>query len=95
MISTKFPLGLLTCTRKVADFAEKNPAFGFHLHTSMLRHSKGDWGDIHIRDEGLNEIALIDGKRIFSVYKRPDMPTILIITEADRSATTILFVEEY
>lgn len=48
-------------------------------------------------DKATNEEALVDGLRLMSVYKRKDHPddTIWIITEADRSATTILLPDEY
>lgn len=48
-------------------------------------------------DKAANEEALVDGLRLMSVYKRKDHPddTIWIITEADRSATTILLPSEY
>ncbi|WP_309712643.1 hypothetical protein [Armatimonas sp.] len=62
----------------------------------LKRHHTGDWGDIHPEDVGLNEEALETGARIFSVYKFPHAnETIWIITEADRSVTTILLPEDY
>jgi hypothetical protein len=72
----------------------------------LKKHKSGDWGDIHPEDRGLNEQALVDGTRILSVYALAegtevsggvleDDTTIWIITEADRSSTTILYPEEY
>lgn len=58
------------------------------------RHQSGDWGDIHGEDRGLNEEDLRNGNRILSVYTVMDR-RIWIITEADRSVTTVLFPEEY
>jgi len=46
-------------------------------------------------DKQQNELALKAGLRFFSAYEKEGMPKIWIITEADRSATTILFPEEY
>jgi hypothetical protein len=62
----------------------------------LFRHLTGDWGDIPEEDRGLNEEAIEMGYRIMSVYKiRDHRPPIWIITEADRSATTILLPEDY
>ncbi|PYC25239.1 hypothetical protein DMX02_04050 [Pseudomonas jessenii] len=59
------------------------------------RHIQGDWGDICDEDRGLNEEALMSGNRLMSVYNINDELKIWIITEADRSVTTILLPEEY
>jgi hypothetical protein len=62
----------------------------------LLRHHSGDWGDINSEDIGLNEAALEIGARIFSVYKLAQTgATIWVITEADRSSTTLLLPEDY
>ncbi len=61
----------------------------------VIRHASGDWGDTHEEDAGLNDEALINGDRILSVYKLTDEVTIWIITEWDRSVTTILLPSEY
>lgn len=60
----------------------------------LARHATGDWGDLCAFDRRQNEIALRDGYRVFSSY---DIPAgrIWVITEADRSITTILLPEEY
>ena len=64
---------------------------------SLNRHINGDWGNTCEEDKATNEKALVNGLRLISVYKRMGHPddTILIITEADRSATTILLPDEY
>ena len=59
------------------------------------RHRAGDWGDIHPGDIGLNEEALETGARIFSVYRLHTGEKIWVITEADRSSTTLLLPSEY
>lgn len=62
----------------------------------LRRHHTGDWGDIHPEDVGLNEEALVTGGRIFSVYKFPQTKEMIwVITEADRSTTTLLLPSEY
>ena len=60
----------------------------------LARHATGDWGELCAFDRRQNEIALRDGYRVFSSY---DVPTgrVWIITEADRTVTTILLPEEY
>jgi hypothetical protein len=59
------------------------------------RHQAGDWGEIEPEDRGVNEEALKEGARIFSVYRFSDGEKVWIITEADRSSTCILLPEEY
>jgi hypothetical protein len=59
------------------------------------RHQAGDWGEIEPEDRGVNEEALKEGARIFSVYRLSDGTKVWIITEADRSSTCILLPEEY
>jgi hypothetical protein len=61
----------------------------------IKRHANGDWGDISADDQAENELSLKHGFRLFSVYALPEGGCIWIITEADRSATTILTPEEY
>ena len=60
----------------------------------LARHATGDWGELCAYDRRQNEIALRDGYRVLSSY---DVPAgrVWIITEADRSVTTILLPEEY
>ena len=55
----------------------------------------GDWGDLDNEDKQENELSLKEGYRLLSAYKKEGLPKIWIITEADRSATTVLFPEEY
>ena len=59
------------------------------------RHVTGDWGDLDAEDRLENERSVSDGCRILSAYHLRDETKIWIITEADRSATTILLPEEY
>jgi hypothetical protein len=60
----------------------------------LSRHQRGDWGDLDDEDKQRNDDALKIGSRIFSAYKLP-AAKFWVITEADRSATTILLPEEY
>ena len=95
MTRALFPLGQLVATPGALDRMEQHGISGAVL---IRRHVSGDWGDIHPDDRGLNEEALRDGARIFSVYGKDDGQTdyrLWAITEADRSATTILRPEDY
>ncbi len=59
------------------------------------RHLSGDWGDVDTHDAGVNAEALEHGYRLLSTYSFEGGDRLWIITEADRSATTILLPEEY
>jgi len=61
----------------------------------MSRHHRGDWGDLDEEDKAANDQALIDGGRLFSAYHSATGIKVWIITEADRSATTVLLPSEY
>ncbi|WP_144160645.1 hypothetical protein [Paraburkholderia sp. BCC1885] len=62
----------------------------------LARHVNCDWGYLSVEDLAANELALLTGKRLLSSYDLPDGPRrVWIITEADRSVTTILLPEEY
>jgi hypothetical protein len=63
--------------------------------TILLRHCKGDWGDLDNEDKCANEAALVVGARILSAYKLLTGEKVWVITEADRSVTTILLPSEY
>lgn len=92
----KFPLGQTVMTRGIADRVATDVNFAEFTMASLKRHANGDWGDLCEDDKKENELALKQGNlRLFSAYQHPWLPKIWIITEADRSATTILFPEEY
>jgi len=94
--TSKFPLGTMVMTCGVADKVAEDSGFSQFVFKSLTRHANGDWGDMCQEDKNENELALKAGTlRIFSAYENDGMPKIWIITEADRSATTILFPDEY
>jgi hypothetical protein len=95
VIDGKFKLGQVVSTRGVNDLIAEDQKFAKFVLDSLSRHANGDWGDMCQEDKAENERALVDGNRIFSAYKSDDLPKIWIITEWDRSATTILFPDEY
>lgn len=91
----KFKPGQIVMTRAVSDMADDNIDFALHLRLSLMRHLAGDWGDVSDDDRVLNELALQGEDRLFSVYQKEGLPKLWIITEWDRSMTTVLFPEEY
>lgn len=60
----------------------------------LSRHVRGDWGDLDEEDKKENELSVTEGFRILSAYGKGDS-RLWVITEADRSATTILLPREY
>jgi len=65
------------------------------VRQALQRHLAGDWGDCGPEDAATNEAALVDGDRLLSVYHTAEKICFWIITEADRSATTVLIPEDY
>lgn len=63
--------------------------------TFLVRHVTGDWYEMGHMGYTANRNAVQDESRVFSVYALANGETIWIITEADRSATTVLLPEEY
>ena len=94
-MTVSFKMGRLVMTRGVNDLVAENEAFAKFAMGSLARHQKGDWGDLGDEDKKENELSLKEGFRLLSAYESGALPKIWIITEADRSATTILFPDEY
>lgn len=92
---TGFALGQLVMTRGVNDLVAERSDFAKFATESLARHRQGDWGSLSDEDRKENELSLKEGYRLLSAYEAEGLPKIWIITEADRSATTILFPEEY
>lgn len=92
----KFPIGRQVVTRGVYDKSMKDTDFLAFVNQSFHRYSEGDWGEICKEDKAQNEQALIDGERLMGSYENKERGwKIWIITEWDRSVTTILFPDEY
>jgi hypothetical protein len=88
----KFKLGEVVMTRPALSFCEMHKVNTFAL---LARHSNADWGDLSESDKVLNDMALEGGDdRIFSSYN-VGPGKLWIITEWDRSVTTILLPEDY
>lgn len=91
----QFKIGRLVVTAGVHQQAIDDREFNDFVQKSFNRYTKCDWGDTCIEDAALNQEAIINGDRIFAVYKYNKETDIWIITESDRSYTTILFPSEY
>ena len=91
----KFSLGQLVMTRGVNNLVADNTEFAKFTTESLRRHARGDWGELSEEDKKENEYSIDKHLRLLSAYEQPPLPKIWIITEADRSVTTILFPEEY
>jgi hypothetical protein len=86
----KFSLGRVVATpNAVAATCRED------METALARHAAGDWGECGREDWRENELSLKEGFRLFSVYSDRNGVKFWIITEADRSATTVLLPEDY
>jgi len=87
-------LGKLVMTSGVSHWAGYDPARMEAIIGSVKRHESGDWGDVDKEDYQANNQAVEDGTRILSAYTLFGKK-IWVITEWDRSVTTVLFPSEY
>ena len=94
-VGVRFETGQVVATKGVHHLMREDEAFRTFVDLSLVRHQKGDWGDVGPADREMNERALVEGTRIFSAYVAKGQPKVWIITEEDRSATTVLFPSEY
>ena len=90
-MTTPLPLGRVVATPGALKLLGKSGKHPFNL---LARHATGDWGELCAFDRRQNEIALREGDRVLSSYP-VGSERVWIITEADRSITTILLPEEY
>ncbi len=88
--SPRFPLGRLLITPNAQQ--RLNPD---DVHSCIDRHAAGDWGECGPADRDENDHSLEQQGRILSVYRDRRGTKFWIITEADRSATTVLLPEDY
>lgn len=89
-ITPKFTLGQLVAT---SNALQTIPAED--IQHALARHVQGDWGDLDAEDKAANEAALKEGSRLLSAYHSADKTKFWIITEADRTVTTVLLPEDY
>lgn len=91
-MSALFQLGTIVATPGALDLLLPLEATSEQL---LKRHVTGDYGDVCAEDKEANDGALKCGARIMSVYKVDGDTKVWIITEADRSVTTLLLPSEY
>jgi hypothetical protein len=95
IMEQKFTLGKTVMTQGVSELVEEHDIEGRLELTKILhRHGAGDWGDVDEEDANQNEFAMNNGERILSSYELFGK-TVWVITEWDRSYTTVLFPSEY
>ncbi len=100
---TLFPLGKTVVTAGVAELVGGEVVSHTYLQACLHRHAIGDWGHVPPSDARENDLSVKEGFRVMSSYPiDPEQPcighgnnTIWIITEADRSVTTLLLPDEY
>ena len=88
----RFSLGRVVATPgalKALEEANQNPL------EFLERHQAGDWGELCDEDKDENEFSVRNGFRILSAYRTRNNVKIWVITEADRSVTTLLLPHEY
>lgn len=100
MNQSKFSLGQTVMSRSIADFVGVSDKFSSFVFKCLFRHKACNWGDLDEEDLEANNLALEYGSRVLSSYNIPlsfgfDQSKVWIITEADRSVTTILFPSDY
>lgn len=92
--SKYFTLGRQVVSQKISIEILENKIFAIEIFKAMERFCNKDWGEMDEEDKATNEQALIEGNRIMGAYQTCK-GKIWIITEADRTVTTILFPSEY
>lgn len=95
MTKPLFYLGNVTATAQVVSSLDEQTILAI-----VRRHAMGDWGDLCSEDRMSNIMAIEWGDRILSKYKLEQfgyegLENVYVITEADRSYTTVMFVSEY
>jgi len=86
----KFPAGRLFATPGALEALSQAD-----IQEAIRRHLAGDWGDVSHTDRAENEAALRNGDRLLSAYRTSAGQRFWVLTEADRSVTTVLLPEEY
>lgn len=86
----KFRLGRIVATPGALELLTRE-----EIWRAIGRHQSGDWGELSAHDRQENEYSLTHELRLLSVYHAESGTKFYVITEADRSVTTILLPEEY
>ena len=85
-----FPLGQLVATPNALEHITQDD-----IMAALQRHVTGDWGDVCAEDKQSNDRAVVEGTRILSAYRAANGTKFWIISEADRSSTTVLLPADY
>ena len=88
--TAKFRLGKIVSTPNALERLTQDD-----ILLAIGRHQAGDWGDVSKDDSAKNELALNQGLRLWSVYHATNGAKFWLITEGNRSATTVLMPEDY
>ena len=88
--SHSFRLGQTVITRSAQESLNT-----FDVLIALRRHAAGDWGEVCPADKAENDLSLREGFRLLSAYTDRNGTKFWIITEADRSATTVLLPKDY
>ena len=100
-MSVTFGLGNVVATKSVWELIESNETFSLFVTLCMSRYIANDWGEMDKEDLDSNDYAVRNGERLLASYKIPDdieevfEDRLWIITEWDRSTTTLLFPGDY
>jgi len=89
-VPAKFLLGRIVATPKALEVLTE-----IDIRTALARHMRGNWGDLDDDDKAENELSVTQGFRLLSAYQSAEGTKFWVITEADRSITTVLLPEEY
>ena len=87
-----FPLGEVVATPGALDLLDRTAT---NAHDLLMRHQHGDWGSVPPEDAETNIESVVTGCRILSSYFLSSTEKLWIITEWDRSVTTLLLPDEY
>lgn len=88
--TVSFSLGQLVMTTNALHTLQEED-----VRSAIGRHARGDWGDLELEDKTANDNALAHGGRLFSAYHDATGVKFYVITEWDRSLTTVLLPEDY
>lgn len=90
IFGTQFDLGQIVITHEARNELPLD-----EVCLALERHMDGDWGELDSFDQEQNDAALINGDRLMSRYESQNGTVFWIITEGDRSVTTVLLPREY
>lgn len=96
-----FEIGQVVATRAVWELIDEDQKFNDFVSVCLSRYIMFDWGDTCDEDWEANNKAVLDGERVLAVYNIPETiesnfeEHLWIITERDRSTTTLLFPSDY